>query len=193
MNAEYDIMSYEAIVIGVSSGGMNAMNVMFPRFPEDFRVPIIVVQHIGVHSDNKWIEILNKDCKLNIKEADEKEQIEKGNIYIAPANYHLLIEKDKTFSLSIEDKVNFARPAIDVLFETAAEAYNDKLIGVILTGSNHDGTMGMKWIKEHGGLTIAEDPKTANSPYMPASAIAAMQPDHIVSLEMIVDLLVKIA
>lgn len=185
-------MNYEAIVMGVSSGGMNAMRVMFSQLPKHFNTPIIIVQHVGIHSDNKWIEIINKDCHLNVKEADEKEKIEKGNIYIAPPNYHLLVEKDKTFSLSIEDKVNFARPAIDILFETAAEAYRDKLIGVIMTGSNHDGTMGMTRIKELGGMTIAEDPKTANSPYMPASAIAAMQPEYIVSLENIVDLLIKI-
>jgi len=185
-------MSYEAVVMGVSSGGMQAMKVLFSQLPKHFPAPIIVVQHIGAHSDSTWISILNNNCKLTIKEADEKEVIKKGFVYIAPPNYHLLVEKDKTFSLSVDEKVNFARPAIDVLFETAAEAYNDKLIGVILTGSNHDGTQGMKKIKEYGGLTIAEDPATATSPFMPASAINAMQPEHIVSLENIVDLLINI-
>ena len=185
-------MKYEAIVMGVSSGGMQAMKVMFPLFPKEFRIPIIIVQHIGAHSDGEWIKILNYNCNLHLKEADEKERIKKGNIYIAPPNYHLLIEKDKTFSLTIGERVNFARPAIDVLFETAAEAYKKQLIGVILTGSNYDGTKGMERIKEYGGLTIAQDPDTAVSSFMPAAAIDAMQPDHILSLENIVKLLLKI-
>lgn len=186
-------MNYEAIVIGVSSGGMHAMSVIFSHLPKDFKIPIIIVQHIGAHSDSEWIKILDHRSQLHIKEGDEKEKIEKGNVYFAPPNYHLLIEKDKTLSLSIEGRVNFARPAIDVLFETAAEAYKNKLIGIILTGSNYDGTNGMKRIKELGGLTIAQDPETAASPFMPASAIAAMQPDYILSLEDIIELLKKIA
>jgi two-component system chemotaxis response regulator CheB len=104
-----------------------------------------------------------------------------------------MIEMDKTFSLTVDEKVNFARPSIDVLFESAAEAYADKLIGVILTGSNHDGTMGLKKIKEYGGLTIAQDPKTAESAYMPESAIAACPPDYILPLEEIADLFKRIA
>lgn len=184
-------MDYEAIVIGVSSGGMHAMNVIFSHLPEDFKIPIIIVQHIGAHSDSEWIKILDHRNQLHIKEADEKEKIEKGYVYFAPPNYHLLIEKNKTLSLSIEERVNFARPAIDVLFETAAEAYKNKLIGIILTGSNYDGTKGLKRIKELGGLTIAQDPETAASPFMPASAIAAMQPDYILSLEDIIELLKK--
>ena len=100
-----------------------------------------------------------------------------------------MIEMDKTFSLTIDERVNFARPSIDVLFESAAEAYKNKLIGVILTGSNHDGTNGIKVIKEYGGMTIAQDPATAESGYMPASAIAAVQVDHILPLDDIIDLL----
>jgi len=186
-------MTYEAIVIGVSSGGMSAMKVLFAQLPEDFPIPIIIVQHISARSDNQWITIFNEKSELLIKEADEKELIEKGRIYIAPANYHLLVEKDHTFSLTIDEKVNFARPSIDVLFESAAEAYAEKLIGVILTGSNHDGTLGLKKIKECGGLTIAQDPATAESHFMPASAIAACQPDYILPLEEIIVLLMQLA
>ncbi|MFV5687896.1 chemotaxis protein CheB [Flavobacterium sp. ZT3R25] len=185
-------MHYEAIVIGVSSGGMNALKIIFSALPIDFNIPIIIVQHVGVHSDSEWIKLLNKKSHLDIKEADEKEKIEKGKIYIAPPNYHLLIEKDKTFSLTIHERVSFARPSIDVLFESAAEAYKNKLIGIVLTGSNHDGTKGIKRIKECGGLAIIQDPKTAESAYMPNSAIAAIVPDYILSLENIVELLIKI-
>ena len=185
-------MSYEAIVMGVSSGGMSAMKVMFSLLPKSFRTPIIIVQHIGPRSDNLWIKFLNDTTNLCIKEADEKEKIEQGNVYIAPPNYHLLVEKNKTFSLTISERVNFARPSIDVLFESAAEAYKAKLIGIVLTGSNNDGTNGIKRIQEYGGLTIVQDPETAESPYMPASAIAAIQPDHILPLEKITELLIKI-
>jgi len=185
-------MQYEAIVIGVSSGGMNALKFIFSALPAGFRLPIIIVQHISAHSDNEWINILNDKSNLTIKEADEKEKIEIGNVYIAPANYHLLIENDKTFSLTIDEYVNFARPSIDVLFESGAEAYKDKLIGMVLTGSNNDGTKGIKRIKELGGMAIIQDPETAESSYMPASAIAAIEPDYILSLEKIIQLLIKI-
>ena len=185
-------MHYEAIVIGVSSGGLKAMKVMFSILPKDFNTPIIIVQHISPRSDNQWIKLLNDKCNLYLEEADEKEKIRNGKVYIAPPNYHLLIEKDKTFSLTIDERVNFARPSIDVLFESAAEAYKNKLIGVVLTGSNNDGTNGIKRIKELGGLTIVQDPETAESSYMPASAIAAIKPDYILSLEEITDLLIKL-
>ncbi len=185
-------MYYEAIVIGVSSGGMNAMNVLFSLLPKGFSIPIIILQHIGSHSDNEWIKILNKKTNIVIKEAEEKEKIEKGNAYVSPPNYHLLIERNKTFSFTIDERVNYARPSIDVLFESAAEAFKGKLIGIILTGSNTDGTNGMKRIKENGGLTIAQDPATAESAYMPSSAIDAVKMDHILTLEGIADLLIKI-
>ena len=185
-------MQYDAIVIGLSAGGMNAMKIIFSLLPKDFNTSIIIVQHISPRSDSQWIDLLNDKSNLTIKEADEKEKIEKGTVYIAPANYHLLIEKNKTFSLTIDERVNFARPSIDVLFESAAEAYKNKLIGVVLTGSNHDGAKGIKRIKECGGLVIVQDPKTAESAYMPTSAIAAVKPDYILSLEEITDLLIKI-
>jgi len=185
-------MHYEAIVIGVSSGGLNAMKILFSLLPAGFSTPIIIVQHIGTQSGNIWIKLLSDKSNVEIKEADEKEIIEKGKAYIAPPNYHLLIEKNKTFSLTVAERVNFARPSIDVLFETAAEAYRDKLIGVILTGSNNDGSKGIKRIKEYGGLTIVQEPKTAESPYMPASAIETIQPDYILPVEDIVKLLIEL-
>ena len=115
-------MHYEAIVIGVSSGGLNALKFIFSALPANFSIPIIIVQHIGSRSDNHWIKLINDKSNLHLKEADEKEKIKKGNVYIAPPNYHLMIERDKTFSLTIDERVNFARPSIDVLFESAAEA-----------------------------------------------------------------------
>jgi len=185
-------MQYEAIVIGVSSGGMNALKFIFSKLPVDFRIPIIIVQHMSARSDSEWIKLLNDKSNLAIKEADEKEKVESGHVYIAPANYHLLIENDKTFSLTIDERVNFARPSIDVLFESAAEAYKNKLIGIVLTGSNNDGAKGIKRIKESGGMVIIQDPETAESPNMPASAINVIQPDYILSLEKIIEFLIKL-
>lgn len=185
-------MKYEAIVIGVSSGGMNALKNIFSMLPKDFGISIVVVQHVGARSDNEWIRHLNNKSRMPIKEADEKEKIESGKAYIAPANYHLLVEKDKTFTLTVDERVNFARPSIDVLFESAAEAYTNSMIGIVLTGANSDGTKGAQRIQELGGLTIVQDPETAEASYMPASAIAAITPDHILPLEKIIALLIKI-
>ena len=180
------------MVIGLSSGGMEAMKTFFPLLPEDLPFPVIIVQHISPLSDSQWIPILNRKCSLRIKEADEKEKIEKGNIYVAPPNYHLLIENDHTFSLTTEERVSYARPSIDVLFETAAQAYKDRLVGIVLTGSNHDGSAGLQKIKQCGGLSIVQDPEEAHSSYMPTSAMAAVQPDHILGLREIADLLIKL-
>jgi len=191
LKANINKMRYEAIVIGVSSGGMNAMKILFSLLPNDFSIPIIIVQHLSPRSNGKWISLLKSN--LPLKEADEKEKIENGNVYIAPPNYHLMIEREKTFSLTVDERVNFARPSIDVLFESAAEAYHNKLIGMVLTGANSDGTAGLNKIKEYGGLTVVQDPSTAESNYMPASAIRAMQVDHILPLEGIVGLLIKIS
>lgn len=185
-------MHYEAIVIGVSSGGLKALKLIFSSLPSDFAIPIIVVQHVGPRSENSWIKLLTDNCNIPVKEADEKEKVRNGIIYIAPSNYHLLIEKDKTFSLTIDERVNFARPSIDVLFESAAEAYREKLIGIILTGANNDGARGVKRIKELGGMVIIQDPETADSPLMPRSAIAAIQPDYIQSLDQIGKQIIKI-
>lgn len=168
------------------------MKVIFSMLPEDFSTPIIIVQHVNAHSESHWVTLLNAQSNLIIKEADEKEKIENGRVYIAPPNYHLMIEMDKTFSLTIAERVNYARPSIDVLFESAAEVYKNKLIGVVLTGSNNDGTQGLRRIQECGGTTIVQNPDTAESSPMPASAIAAMKPDYILTLKEITALLMTI-
>lgn len=186
------IKKYQAIVVGVSAGGMEAMKTIFPALPKDFCIPVIIVQHLSAHSDSQWISIINKSCHLQVKEADEKEKIQKGHIYIAPPNYHLLIEDNHTFSLTIGERVSYARPSIDVLFESAAIVFKDRLIGIVLTGANHDGSSGLKKIRECGGLCIVQDPKTATSSFMPASALAAITPDYVLEIKDIIDLLIKL-
>ena len=175
-------MKYEAIVIGASTGGLNALTEILAPLPADFRLPMLVVQHRLSSPDDLLAFILNESCQLRVKEADEKEPIKPGSVYIAPANYHLLVERDKTLSLSIDAKVCYSRPSIDILFETAADAYLSGLVGIILTGASHDGTAGLKKIKKDGGLTIAQNPTTAESEIMPLSAIRENIVDKICSL-----------
>jgi two-component system chemotaxis response regulator CheB len=175
-------MNYQAIVIGTSAGGLNALQKILSPLPANFSIPMLIVQHRLPAPDDFLTFSLNESCPLTVKEAEEKESIKPGFVYIAPANYHLLVERDKTLSLSIDAKVCYARPSIDVLFETAAEAYRSGLIGIILTGANDDGTAGLKKIKEKGGLTIAQDPDTAESGVMPLSAIRENVVDQILSL-----------
>ncbi len=176
---------YKCVVIGTSAGGLNALSVILSAIPEDFPIPIAVVQHASPESRGFLPEFLNTRSPLSVKEADEKERLEGGNVYIAPPNYHLLIEENFTLSLTIDEKVNFARPSIDVLFETAAEAYRERLVGVLLTGANRDGAKGLKRITEMGGTAIVEDPATAEVPTMPAAGIREAKVDYVVPLEQI--------
>lgn len=186
-------LNFEAAVIGTSAGGINALQVIFRSLSCDFALPVIIVQHLHPDSDDYLARILNSGCKMTVKQANEKEKIEQGFIYIAPPNYHLLVEEDRTFSLSIAAREKYARPSIDVLFETAAEVYRTKLVGIILTGANNDGSHGLKKIKERGGLTIVQDPETAEVDSMPRDALAAVEVDHILPLEQIGPFLVKIS
>ena len=171
---------------------MAALTELLPVFPAGYPLPIVIAQHLHPWQDNYHVEHFNDQCALTVKEARDKETIEAGNIYIAPPNYHLLINDDKTFSLSIDDKVNYARPSIDVLFESAVDAYGPWLVGVILTGANNDGALGLRLIKEKGGLTVVQDPKTAESSYMPKAALEATQVDYILPLREIGKLLLEI-
>lgn len=174
---------FEAIVIGVSAGGFKALHCLLSELDANFSIPIIIVQHRMASADNYIVTSLNSRCSLTVKEADEKESIMQGTVYIAPADYHLLVEKDKTFSLSVEEHVCFSRPSINVLFETAAEAYKTALIGIILTGANTDGSDGIRTIKNSGGLTISQTPESAEVDVMVRSAIATKSIDFILALD----------
>lgn len=180
-----------AIVIGLSSGGMDALNYLFSALPRTFATPVIIVQHIGPRSSSEWVQWFSEKYSLPISEAGEKEPVLPKHIYVAPPNYHLLIETDKTFSLTIDERVNFARPSIDVLFESAADAYGKHLTGIVLTGANSDGALGLHYIHKQGGCTIIQDPATAAAPAMPASVLRIFQPDYILPLEEIAALLIK--
>ena len=183
---------YKAIVIGVSAGGLAALSKLFPCLPDRFPLPVIVVQHVPATAHRYKYTHFNNKCTLTIKEADEKEEIRPGFIYFAAPDYHLLIERDETFSLSIDARVNYSRPSIDVLFESAVYVWSSGLIGILLTGASSDGAHGMRLIKEHGGLTIAQDPATAEHPVMPKAAIDAAAADKILPIEGIGEFLSKL-
>lgn len=183
---------YEAIVIGTSAGGLQALKRILPSLPYNYPLSVLIVQHISPLSDNYMSQMLNDISKVNVKEADEKEKILPSTVYIAPPDYHMLVENDKTISLSVEEKVNYSRPSIDVLFETASEAFGDKLIGIILTGANPDGAKGLKTIKDAGGLTIVQSPNDAESKTMPEAAINITKPDYIFSIDEIITFLTQI-
>ncbi|MCJ7538961.1 MAG: chemotaxis protein CheB [Desulfobacterales bacterium] len=176
---------YKAIVIGVSAGGRAALSKLFSCLPDRFPLPVIIVQHVRSTINRYRYTHFNNKCTLTIKEADDKEEIQPGSVYFAPPDYHLLIERDKTFSLSIDARVNYSRPSIDVLFESAVYVWSSGLIGILLTGASSDGAYGMQLIKEHGGLTIVQDPATAEYPVMPKAAIDAVAVDKILSIESI--------
>ncbi len=168
---------------------MKAIPKILHHLPANLPVPIIIVQHLHPQNDLFYVKYLNEDCKLNVKEAGDKEDILAGNVYFAPANYHLLVEEDKTFSLSVDQKVRYSRPSIDVLFESVVEVYKSELAGIVLTGANEDGASGMKKIKSVGGITIVQDPKTADVPMMPQEAMNAVAVDYILPIDEIASLL----
>ena len=174
-------MNYDLIVTGASLGGFDALAVLLGALPENFPLPLAVVQHRSVDSDELLPILLGRACRLPIVEVEDKQPILPGTIYIAPANYHLLVEKDH-FALSVDERVQFARPSIDVLFESAADAYRDKVVAILLSGSNEDGAQGIARVKARGGLTLVQDPASAESARMPAAAIAAAEVDHVLPL-----------
>lgn len=177
--------SYEAIVVGVSAGGLGALAEILPIFDNDMTLPVMIVQHQSHDSDDFLVRYFDHLCRHSVREVEDKMPVESGTIYFAPANYHLLVEPDKTLSLSTEARVNYSRPSIDVLFESAADTYTDRLVGIILTGANPDGTNGAARIKELGGLIIVQDPETAEAEAMPMSVIKHVPVDHILPLNRI--------
>lgn len=171
-----------AMVIGVSAGGVEALNTLLPFLPANCQIPVVIVLHIGKHQPLHIISHLNNICHVEVKEADCDEKLRPGVVYFAPPNYHLLIEPNYTFALSLEEEVNYSRPSIDVLFESAADVFRKELIGVILTGANNDGALGMQAIQRKGGLTVVQDPATAFAREMPQATLRLITPNYILSL-----------
>ncbi|MEN7546280.1 chemotaxis protein CheB [Rapidithrix thailandica] len=181
---------YQAIVMGASAGGLKAIRQLVYALPASFPLPVIIVQHIATDSSLRWITSINNQAIIHVKEANIGEKAQGGIVYFAPPGYHLLVETNCTFTLTLDERVNYARPSIDVLFETATDAWKHKLIGIVLTGSNQDGAYGLSLIKEAGGLAIVQKPEEAESPEMPQAAIRRANPHWILSIQEITDLLI---
>lgn len=185
-----DDKNIKLIVIGASAGGLEALKTIISKLDKDITVPIVIVQHISPLAKNYSVGLLGILTELSVKEAEMTDKIKEATIYLAPPNYHVLVELDGSLSLSTDEKVNFSRPSIDVLFESAADAYREHLAGIILTGANSDGAEGLQKIGDYGGLTIVQkDPKV---PSMVESAKRIARIDLELSLEEIANTINKL-
>ena len=172
----------EAVVIGASAGGVEALGTLLPTLPAGYRLPVLCILHLPADRESRLVELFGERLPLPVREAADKQAIEPGTVYFAGAGYHLSVERDFTFSLSCEPPVHFARPAIDVLMESSADAYGPGLVGILLTGANQDGAAGMAAIHAGGGLTVVQDPDDAQVATMPQSAIDRFSPHLILPL-----------
>ena len=172
----------KAIVIGTSQGGPKALHELVSALPPDFPVPVVIVLHRHPEGKERAENQLNWACVLTVKQAEDKETVEAVTVYLAPPGYHLLIEDDETLSLSIDERVNYSRPSIDVLFESAADVYGETLVAILLTGANRDGAAGLRTVKAAGGVTIVQNPEDAEAATMPKAALRLMKPDKVMSL-----------
>lgn len=180
---------YKAIVIGGSAGSFQGIVKILSNLPENFPLPIILCLHRLKHVRNGFVEALAIKSVAEITEPYDKESIKKGKVYLAPSNYHMSVELGNYFSLSTEEMVNNSRPAIDITLGTAAYIYRDKLIGILLSGANKDGGLGMKQIKDKGGITIVQDPEECMIDTMPKAALNLTTIDHVLKIDQIVDFL----
>ena len=171
-------MTHGIVCIGTSHGGLTALQQLLPALPKDFAAPVCIVQHRSRDTDYGLCEYLQRRCQLKIREPNDKEQIMPGIVYLAPRDYHLLVERGE-FALSVEAPVTYARPSIDVLFESAADAYRDQAVGVILTGANADGAHGLAKIKDRGGVCVVQEPAEADADQMPQAAIEAVTAERV--------------
>lgn len=176
-------MNFELVVIGTSAGGLTALEVILGALPATFSLPIVLVQHRSTESE-LLCEVLQARTELEVREVLDKEPIQPGVVYIAPPDYHVLVDEGE-LSLSSDEPVRFARPSIDVMFLSAADAYGSRTIGVVLTGANGDGSEGAQRIEARGGVVIVQDPATAEVRRMPAAAIEATKAPLVLPVERI--------
>lgn len=189
---ELEASTIQAVVIGASAGGVDALMKVLVGLPASFALPVIVVLHLPEDQPSRLPDILAYRLDVRVREALDKQPIEPGTVYLAPSGYHLSVEADHSLSLSGEDPVNYSRPSIDVMMVSAADAYGPGLVGILLTGANHDGAQGMARIKARGGWTVVQNPEQAQSDTMPLAAIRLQAPDLILSLGDIHALLLKL-
>lgn len=175
----------DAVVIGGSAGAVEALSLLLPAFPADCRAAVFIVVHLPRERPSLLIDVFEPQCSLPVREAEDKEPVQPGTVYFAPPDYHLFVEQGPTLALSIDEPMNFSRPSIDVLFESAADVYGERLIGVVLTGGSEDGAAGLKAIGRVGGLALVQDPANAQVPFMPTAALKANPECQVLSLDAI--------
>ena len=185
-------VSIEAVAIGASAGAVEALTQILPALPEEYPLPVLVVVHVPSDRCNMLVPHFQAKCRIQVREAEDKEPICGGTVYFAPPNYHLLVETDRTISLSVDEPVLHSRPSIDVLFESAADAFGAALVGVVLTGANQDGAAGLKAIVDAGGEALIENPSDAYASAMPRAALEACTAAKPTSLDGIVSYLVNL-
>lgn len=186
-------VSIKAVVIGASAGAVQALAAILPKLPPSYPLAVLLVVHVPPDRDNVLIPLFEAKCRMRVKEAEDKEPIEPSTLYFSPSDYHLLVEPDLTLSLSLDPPVNFSRPSIDVLFQSAAEAFGPDLTGVVLTGANEDGADGLSAIAKAGGSVLVEDPNEAFASAMPGAALAACPAARSLTLEGIASHLLGLA
>jgi two-component system, chemotaxis family, protein-glutamate methylesterase/glutaminase len=179
--------SYKAVVIGGSAGSFQGMVKILSQLPKGFPLPIIMCLHRLKHVRNGFVEALSIKSVVQVTEPHDKENIKKGCVYLAPANYHMSVELGNYFALSTEEMINNSRPAIDITLSTAAFVYKEKLIGILLSGANRDGALGMKAIHDRGGLTIVQEPTECMIDTMPKAALGVTKIDHVLRIDQIVE------
>jgi two-component system chemotaxis response regulator CheB len=183
-----------AVVIGTSAGGVDALSTILPAIPEGSAVPVFIVLHLTRERPSLLVEIFGPKCQVPVREATDKEPVEPGVVYFAPPDYHLLIERGARrdaaqLALSVDDVVNYSRPSIDVLFESAADIYAERLLGIILTGASHDGAAGLDAVRRAGGWTVVQQPDSAYAPIMVEAALTTSPEHTVLSLTGIADVL----
>ena len=186
------ISGIEAIVVGASAGGVEALLSIFGDLPQAFGLPIIAVLHLPDERRSQLAEVFARRLQIPVREGQDKEVIQPGTLYFASPGYHLSVEHDRSLSLSQEDRVHHSRPAIDYLFASAGDVYGKRLLAILLTGANQDGAQGLAHVKQSGGITVVQDPDEARIAVMPRAALALHTPDHILTLSRIASLLASL-
>jgi two-component system chemotaxis response regulator CheB len=180
---------YDVVVIGASWGGLKAIEQLLAALPAGFPVPIVVAQHRDADAEDQLLaKLLGRHTQLHVADAEDKAPLRPGTVLLSPPGYHVYVTEG-CVELSVDEPVQFARPSIDVLFESAADAYGPRVLGILLTGANADGADGLAEIARRGGQTIVQDPDSAERPEMPRAALRKLRPDHVLALDAVARLL----
>jgi two-component system chemotaxis response regulator CheB len=190
--AKAEVNNVKLVVIGGSSGSLQVVIHILGHLPDNYPVPVLLIIHRANSNDSMLLDLLVLKSNLTVREVEEKDKIVPACVYLAPADYHVLVEKDETFTLDYSEKLNYSRPSIDVSFISAAMVYGKKLTGILLSGANEDGAEGLKEIKEQGGHTIIQHPDEAIVNYMPVQASYKSRIDEMLNTEEITRYLISL-